>query len=140
MTLTRYLGKPFSDFLSCPPFSTWSFTRSEEEDLPRVEVRYECPEHGVALVCDATEEVRTIFLRPAAEAFVSDANFAMKRGDAARQFGPPTRGRGPFRHPFLGDKGAWDRWEFPDWTLHFQYAADDTVEMITLMRPDATPP
>jgi len=141
MKLADYLGAHVSDLLAIPPFSGWEVTRSVEEDLPEKEVRYEFEGHGVDVICDATEHIRTIFLRSGDGEALSDIPFALSRKEVLKRLGSPSKSGAAVRLPVLGDKGAWDRFAtLPAGSVHVQYRLDrDEIDMVTLMRRDAEP-
>jgi hypothetical protein len=63
--------------------------------------------------------------------------FASTRGDVLRRFGEPSVSGGEMISPFLGPQGAWDRFDYPRFSLHFQYAAGtDRVKLVTVMTAD----
>jgi hypothetical protein len=133
-TLAAYLGSHVSALLAIPPFSGWRATRSDDEDLPEREVRYEFGGHGVELLCDGAERIRTIFLHCGDGEALSEVAFSVSRREVLERFGVPSKSGAPVRLPVLGSKGAWDRFAIPAGSIHFQYRLDrDEIEMITLM-------
>jgi hypothetical protein len=122
------------DLLAVPPFSGWTVTRSLDEDLPEKEVRYEFEGHGVEVLCDEAERIRTIFLHRGDGEALSEVAFSLGRRQVLDRFGFPSKSGAAVRLPVLGDKGTWDRFSFPAGSIHFQYRLDrDEIEMVTLM-------
>ena len=140
MSLADYLGAHVNELLAMPPFSGWDATRSTEEDLPKKEVWYEFEGHGVEVICDEAERIRTIFLHRGDGESLAEIPFSISRREVLERFGAPAKSGAPVRIPVLGDRGAWDRFTLPTASIHVQYRIDrDEIDMITLMRPDAVP-
>lgn len=140
MNLFEHLGTHVSGLLSLQPFSNWDFARTKEEDLPETEVYYEFEGHGVDVVCDASERIRTIFLKGGDGEALFGVPFSLKRNDVLDRYGSPSQSGLAVRHPVLGDSGAWDRFTLDAGVLHVQYKfGQDKIEMITLMTADAAP-
>jgi hypothetical protein len=140
MSLADYLGAHVNELLAMPPFSGWDATRSTEEDLPEKEISYEFEGHGVEVVCDEAERIRTIFLHRGDGEALSGIPFSISRREALERFGVPSKSGAPSWIPALGDYGAWDRFTLPTASIHVEYRIDcDEIDMITLMRPDTVP-
>ena len=139
-TILAYLGAPVSDLLAIPPFSGWEVRRSVEVDLPSKEVWYEFEGHGVEVICDETERIRTIFLHRGDGETLSEIAFSLSRREVLDRLGAPSKSGAASTIPVLGDKGAWDRFVVPAGAVHVQYRPDrDEIEMITLMRLGTEP-
>lgn len=140
MNVGNYLGRHVSELLAVPPFAQWEVARSTEEDLPKKEVWYEFEGHGVEVICDEDERIRSIFLHRGDGEALADLAFTSGREKVVAHFGPPARSGKAVKLPVLGDRGAWDRFVAPAWVIHVQYRLDrDEIDMVTLMRPDAVP-
>jgi hypothetical protein len=140
MKLAKYLGVHVSRLLASEPFSGWPLRRSLEDDLPEKEVWYEFEDHGVQVICDEDESIRTIFLHAGVDESLSEISFALRRKEVLARFGAPSKSGAATRHPVLSESGAWDRFILGTMTIHVQYRVDsDEIDMITLMRPDAVP-
>jgi len=140
MKMADYLGVHASKLLASEPFCGWAVTRSVERDLPRTEVWYEFDGHGVEVICDEDESIRTIFFHAGVHQWLSDLPFALRRKDIISRFGPPSKSGAATRHPVLGESGPWDRFILGNGTVHFLYRVDsDQIDRITLMRQDAIP-
>jgi len=54
--------------------------------------------------------------------------------------GSPSKSGAAVTIRALGNKGAWDRFDSPDASIHIRYCLDrDEIEMVTLMHPNAVP-
>jgi hypothetical protein len=140
ITLTDYLGADVNELLKTSPFSGWQVTKSIEQDLPKREVWYEFEGHGVEVICDEADRIRTVSLhRGDAEAF-SEVPFSLSRREALERYGSPSQSGAATRIPVLGDRGAWDRFVLPAAVVHIQYLLDrDEIDMVTFMCPEAVP-
>ncbi len=140
MTLTDYLGITAAELLGVVPFSNWSYTRSIEEDLPTVEIRYEFEEQKIDLVCDESERITTIFLHAGVDQALSPISMNLDRNGVLDRVGVPSKSGPAILDPILGDYGPWDRFESISHTLHVQYGAQThQIELLTLMHPDVVP-
>jgi hypothetical protein len=138
--LADYLGEYSSKLLHSEPFKGWAVTRSVSKDLPTEEIRYVFAGHGVELISDEDERIGAIFVHAGADEELAGFPFSMGRSEVLEWFGMPTKSGAPTQHPILGKSGAWDRFARPSMILHVQYRLDaDSIEMVTLMRPDAVP-
>ena len=139
-TLVAHLGSQVSDLLKISPFSEWQVIRSVAEDLPSTEIWYEFEGHGVELICDEAERIRTIFLHRGDGEALSEIAFSLTRRQVRDRLGSPSKSGPASRIPVLGDKGAWDRFALPAGSVHVQYRLDrDEIDMITLMRRGTEP-
>ena len=140
MKLAKFLGVHSSKLLTSEPFSRWPVRRSVDDDLPRKEVRYEFDDHGVEMICDKDESIRTIFLHAGVDESLVDLPFTLRRWEVLDRFGPPSKSGAATRHPVLGQSGAWDRFTLGTMTIHFQYRVDsDEIDLVTVMRHDVVP-
>jgi hypothetical protein len=138
--LIKYIGRDVGDLLRSQPFSSWKPKRSIESDLPIPEVWYEFSGHGVEVICDETERVRSIFLHRGSDENLIEVPFSSTREDLRRRLGAPSKSGGPVRIPGLGNRAAWDRWLIVGAVVHAQYdLTDNAIDMITLMAVDAAP-
>lgn len=139
--LIAYLGKPASVLLASPPFKFWTFKRSVEEDLPERLIDYVCAQHGLSLVCDSDDKIRSIFLE--ADHFeqnLLDIPFSSSRADVLSLLGIPSKIGNPHTDPILGEYGAWDRFDWSSHSIHIEYQPHaDRIKMVTLMRADVVP-
>jgi hypothetical protein len=140
MKLAEYLGVRASKLLTSQPFCRWSVKRSMESDLPEKEVYYEFEDHGVDVICDEDERVRTIFLHAGVDESLSSIPFTSHRKEVLELLGPPSKSGVASRSPVLGESGPWDRFSLGGMAIHVQYRVDsDEIELITLMRADVVP-
>lgn len=139
LAIGAYLGRPVSELLDTLPFADWDVERSIEAE-PRTAIWYEFHGKGVDLICDESDQVRTIFFHRGDGESVIDIPFSLGRTEVLERFGVPDDRGAPVSVPGLGDYGPWDRFTVGDGFLHVQYCRDrDEVEMITLMCADVVP-
>jgi hypothetical protein len=135
--LRRYLGIGIADLLRAQPFASWRAVRSVERD-PRTEIRYDFPGHGVEVICDEADCVRTIFLHRGGGECLVDIPFRIGRAQVLSRMGGPAKSGQPVCLPGIGKRGAWDRFTLEDCLIHVQYCLGrDEVDMVTIMRKDA---
>jgi len=143
MKLSKYLGERSHSLLRAIPFRDWVAERTVDDDSDPPEVRYVFKNCGLQFNCDRVDEkIRTIFLDKEQNRgiLLSDIPFNLNRDDVLLRFGTPSRSGEIFTDPILGAYGAWDRFEGPNYTIHFQYnIKSGKIEKITLMRGDAIP-
>ncbi|MBL8785074.1 MAG: hypothetical protein JNJ59_09255 [Deltaproteobacteria bacterium] len=139
LKMAMYLGRKVGDLIGTEPFSGWYVLRTIETD-PKPEIRYEFEGHGVEVICDEFDRIRTLFFhRGDAESLV-DIPFDLTRKEVLERLGRTAKSGQPVRLPGIGDRGAWDRFPLLNGALHIQYRTDrDDIEMITFMRSDAVP-
>jgi hypothetical protein len=139
--MNRYLGKPATALLGDAPFSSWSFERSVDEDLPEREIDYSSTKHGLSFTCDNDERIHSIFQE--AECFdqaLFEIPFSSSRGDVLSLLGTPSKSGNAHTDPVLGEYGAWDRFDGLGASMHIQYDPHTRgIRMVTLMRPDVLP-
>ena len=140
MPLADYLGRHIGDLLKSEPFSGWLTVRSVEND-PKLEVWYEFEGHGVEVICDEFDRIKTAFLHRGGDGeSLIDVAFAMARSQVLGRLGTPVKSGGSVRIPGIGDRGAWDQFALPEGILHIQYSvARDEIDLVTLMRRDVVP-
>ena len=142
-SLTKYLGKNASCLLEAEPFKNWPIDRGVDDDSDPPEVRYNFVGCGLQLNCDREDErVRCFFLEAEAHAgtVLSEIPFDLCRDEVLVHFGFPSKSGEPVSHPILGNFGAWDRFQRPEYAVHVQYkVGSDSIEKITLMRNDVAP-
>jgi len=65
---------------------------------------------------------------------------AMKRGDIIEFLGKPTSSGDEGTVPFLGEYGAWERYDKENYCIHIEhYLGGNGVKKITIMLPDTAP-
>lgn len=140
----RYLGRPVSDLLSTHPFAEWKFGKSLDSDGEAPVLEYVFDGHGLELQCDLVDRVTVIFLHSEEyagfDSCLSGIPFSLTREEVRQQFGEPSRSGGPITDDVLGDCGAWDRFENPEFRVHFEYrVCSPGINKITLMANDVVP-
>ena len=142
--IADYLGFRASIMLKDEPFKDWTVERSLETDLDPAIVHYVFPGRGLELRCDDDEKISVIFLQSGEnhqfDDILTDPFFSWSREQVMEHFGKPSTCGDKSSHPVLGDYGAWDRFELPRYTIHFEYKRDSpSVSKITFMRNDVVP-
>ncbi len=143
-TLSMYLGKPASFLLDDPPFRNWTFEKSIETDLEKPLIDYVFAQHGVDFVCGGDNCVETIFLYADKSRFfkegIQDLPFTLSHQEVIARLGFPSKSGGGRWHQILGDRGSWDRFDLPDYSIHVEYRLDDDrIQKVTFMRADVVP-
>ena len=143
-TFSAYLGKQASILLGDPPFRDWTFEKSIETDLDKPCTDYVSAQHGMDFVCDEDDRVTTIFLYADESRFfeegIEDLPFTLSHQEVTARLGFPSKSGGRSSHRILGDRGPWDRFDLPDYSIHVEYHLDvDRIKMITLMCADVVP-
>lgn len=88
-------------------------------------------------VCNSDRVVDTVFVYGPSSLLEGIATFSASRGDVLARFGEPSAGGQEKVVKHLGARGAWDRFDYPEWSLHFQYAvASDGLQTVTIMTRD----
>ena len=140
MHLAEFLGLSISQLLESRPFTEFSFQRTVETKLPRIEVWYEFEGRHVDVICDEDETIRTIFLYANADQELCEIPFGASRSSVTDLLGEPVDHGGPIDHAVLGRSGSWDRYVYDDAAIHVQYEfGADRSHIVTLMRLDAIP-
>ena len=141
MKLSNLIGKSIVDLIGQPPFDEWSLEKSFEGELGEPMFHYEFPGRGLEFRCDENERVNVVFL--IVEVFdhaceeILDFDVTMKRAQILDLFGPPSTHRGAAVDPLLGEQGAWDRFDFPTYSLHIEYGdKSDRIRKVTCMSKD----
>lgn len=145
-TFANFLGKPAAALLKASPFELWPSEKSVDEDLPERTINYVFSKQGLSITCDGEddEKIQTIFLHPRElvdfDVELIDVPVSSTRREVLDRLGTPSKSGSPRKSEILGEYGAWDRYDWPDYSLHVQYRTDaDQIEMITLMRHDVVP-
>ena len=120
--LASYLGKQSRELLAKPPFSKWTCERTVEEDVRKPRIDYVFELEGIDCVCDIDESLRTIFVyneptRRFTEG-LDDLPFSLSRQDVQDQLGCPSKSGEPMNDSILGQFGAWDRFEYKQFSVH----------------------
>jgi len=78
--------------------------------------------------------VDTVFVYGPSPLLDGVISFSASRRDLLAQFGEPSASGEEKVVKYLGAQGAWDRFDYPEWSLHFQYAAgSDRLKLVTVM-------
>lgn len=139
--LLEYLGMPSSALMGAVPFRRWSFARSVDEDLPKRSINYTSEQHGISLTCDDDETIRSIFLTSDNfDQALLDIPFSSSRREVLNLLGVPSKSGDAHTSRFLGEYGAWDRFDSARHSIHVEFQPHaDSIKMVTLMRADVVP-
>ena len=90
---------------------------------------------------DETSTIKTIFLYTAkGHKGFDGVHYLTKQDEVLRKYGAPQKSGKEKEFPILGRKGAWERYEYPTYSLRIEHSVGaDTVEKITIMLPCAAP-
>lgn len=140
-SMLDYLGNPASSLLMSPPFQSWKFKRTVDDDLPEIRINYVSARNKFSFICDSDEKIDTIFIEAAnLDRDLLDIPFSWTRSDVLSSFGVPSKSGAARTDPFLGEYGPWDRFDKADHSIHVEYQPHaDRIRRVTLMRADAVP-
>ncbi|RAZ89179.1 hypothetical protein DPM33_19695 [Mesorhizobium hawassense] len=141
MRFLDYLGRPASDLLTLPPFNTWHFKRTVDDDLPDIEINYVADRNNFSFMCDRHETIATIFVASDDFGqFLGGISFSCNRQEVNGFLGTPSKSGKPYNDPILGEYGSWDRYDDGRQSIHVEYEPDaDRIRRVTLMRADVAP-
>ena len=96
------------------------------------------PDGEFEVVCNGKGLVDTVFVFRHSPLIDGMIGFGKSRKELLAQLGTPTASGGEVVDRYLGPQGAWDRFDYSEWSVHFQYVVGgDRVERITVMTPEA---
>jgi len=135
------LDKSVTDVFPDAPFCDWSFERSVDEDLDEPLVYFEFKDHGVDFTCRDADKISTIFFSATGEAArIFELPTSLTRDEVRDRFGVPNASGEAMVDPVLGEYGPHLRYDYPDYSVHFEYFPDrDKMKLITLMIPSVVP-
>ena len=135
------LGKSATDVLPTAPFCNWSFERSVDENLDEPLVYFEFADQGIDFTCRDVERISTIFFRATGEAAkVFELPTSLTRDEIRDQFGTPSASGEGMVDPVLGTYGPYDRYDYPEYSAHFEFFRDqDKIKLITFMTQSVVP-
>ncbi|MFZ6012491.1 MAG: hypothetical protein ACOYXT_19265 [Bacteroidota bacterium] len=82
--------------------------------------------------------IKTIFIFPVQDK-LDGFDFEASRGRTfiIEKWGPPSKSGQEMVLPILGRKGGFDRYDYGDYSIHFEYTlGEQRIKKITLMLPD----
>ncbi|WP_146606172.1 hypothetical protein [Mesorhizobium kowhaii] len=140
-TILSYLGKPVSLLLTSPPFKSWKFKKTVDDDLPEIRINYVSARNKFSIICDDDEKIDTIFIESGnLDRDLFSIPFLWSRDDVLSNLGAPSKSGEARRDPILGEYGPWDRFDEAHHSIHVSYQAHaDRIRMVTLMRADVVP-
>lgn len=141
MKLIDYLGAKSSELFSLPLFNAYTFEKTVEEDLPTLEIHYLSEENGMSFTCDGDENIQSIFIE-AESLHLLDNELPVHGGrqEVIARLGMPSLSGEAHRHEILGMYGAWDRYDFEGYSIHFSYELlGNGIYRVTLMTSAIVP-
>lgn len=141
MNLDIYLGMKFSASDEFPPNTgiLEVFEDLEEGDQQEYYIEGKNGEWQFLLSEDSI--ITTIFIFPhKGGPLINGVGSNWTRKDVINKLGNPESSGEITDSPFLGKKGAWDRFYLQDYYLHIEYTLDGKgIEKQTLMLPEVVP-
>ncbi|QIA23174.1 hypothetical protein [Mesorhizobium sp. AA22] len=96
-----YFGKPASSLLTSPPFESWKFKRTVDNDLPEIRIDYVSARNKFSFICDVDEKIDSIFIEADnLDRSLLDISFSLSRNDVLRILGVPSKSGAARRDPF----------------------------------------
>ena len=136
-----YLGKPASAFFKSPPFESWKFKKTVDDDLPEIRINYVSAPNNFSITSDVHDKIDCIFIEADnLDRRLWDIPFSSSRNDVLSRFGVPSKSGAARTDPILGEYGPWDRFDEADHSIHIEYQPHaDRIRRVTLMRADVVP-
>jgi len=92
------------------------------------------PDGEFEVVFNSARVADTVFVYRQSSLLEGRISFSASRKDVLAQFGKPAASGDEKTVNFLGAQGAWDRFDYPEWSLHFQYVVGgDHLKLVTFM-------
>ena len=136
MTASSLLGLTIGQLLALRPELTIHDERAEIQE-PDTYAYASHPDGEFEAVCNSARVVDTVFVYRSSPLLDGIISFSASRRDVLAQFGEPSASGEEKVVKYLGAQGAWDRFDYPEWSLHFQYVVgSDRLELVTAMSPE----
>jgi hypothetical protein len=95
------------------------------------------PDGEFEVVFDGNGFVDTVFVYRESSLLDGLVRFSDSRQELLKQFGKPSLSGQERFDKALGLLGAWDRFDYDDWSLHFQYQPGSVhIKQVTVMTAD----
>jgi hypothetical protein len=92
------------------------------------------PEGEFETVFNSGRVVDTVFVYRQSPLLEGIISFSASRNDVLNHFGKPSASSEDKVHKYLGAQGAWDRFDYPELSLHFQYVVGGgPLKLVTVM-------
>ena len=92
------------------------------------------PDGEFEVVFNGSGVVDTVFVYRESRLLDGLVQFSNSRQDLISQFGKPSLSGEEQVDKYLGPQGAWDRFDYNDWSIHFQYQPGSMhVKRVTVM-------
>ena len=139
--ILAYLGEPASSLLTSPPFKSWKFKRTVDDDLPEIRINYVSVRNSFSITSDVDDKIDCIFIEADnLDRDFWDIPFSSSRKDVLSRLGVPSKSAAGRTDPILGEYGPWDRFDEARHSIHIEYQPQtDRIRRVTLMRADAVP-
>jgi hypothetical protein len=92
------------------------------------------PDGEFEVVCNSARVVDTVFVYRQSPLLDGIIGFGKSRKDILAHLGTPTASGAEVVDRYLGAQGAWDRFDYSEWSMHFQYmVGGDRLGRVTVM-------
>ena len=96
------------------------------------------PDGEFEVVCNTQGLADTVFVFRQSSLLNGMIGFGKSRKDILAQLGVPKASGEESIDKYLGAQGAWGRFDYSDWSVHFQYRFEsDHLEKLTVMTREA---
>lgn len=138
----KYLGMDISVFLAQDPFKGWHYERSVEDKLPKPGIGYTFRNNGLAINCDESEKITSVFLFATKYGGYSGNLdlLSYQKAKVRKDFGEAYRSGQAINDPILGKCGSWELFIHNSYAINITYEYNsERVEMVTLMALEVMP-
>ena len=141
MNPLEILGRRFEDVSNQFENSGILEIHDNLEESEEQEYCVSAPDESWEIHLGKNNSITTIFLFLAkGYAGFDGVNNLTARDEILRKYGSPIKFSAEKEVAILGKMGAWERYDYPDYVLHFSHSiGSDRVEQITLMLPKVAP-
>ena len=143
---TVLLGKRLDDVAKTETIQP--LMEGSKTDLIDNRFHLQMPFHGIEFVADFDGRVSTVFFyaggandyRQFSGYLPEGIGFGESPSSVHQRLGQPSANGGGKVIQFFGKTPQWDRYDHEGFSLHIQYADNDTsIGLVSLMRPDSIP-
>ncbi|WP_192244822.1 hypothetical protein [Mesorhizobium silamurunense] len=90
--ILSYLGKPASALLTSPPFESWKFKKTVDDDPPEIRINYVSAPNNFSITSDVHDKIDCIFIEADnLDRGLWDIPFSSSRNDVLSRFGVPSK-------------------------------------------------
>jgi hypothetical protein len=95
------------------------------------------PDGEFEIVCNGNGVVDTVFIFRQSLLLDGMIGFGKSRSEILEQLGVPNASGAEKVVKYLGEQGAWDRFDYAEWSIHLQFMfGSDRLEKLTVMTPE----